>query len=420
MADVNGDGKPDLLVTNSGASSISVLLGNGNGTFQAQRSFDAGYIASSLVVADVNGDGKPDLIVANYGLSFLYPGYSVSVLLGNGDGTFQAQQTFATGENPQSVAVADVNGDGKPDLIVTNTGSSYYPGNTVSILLGNGNGTFQDQQTLATGDSPDSVVVADVNGDGKPDLVVANSGSGSVSVLLGNGGGTFQAQQTFATGNSPDAVAVSDVNGDGRPDVVVANYGGKSVSVLLCNSNGNFTGQVYTIVPGTDTINGTAGVDQITLTQDPDGQHIDWTLNGSAMTQMAINDPDGLTINGNGSNDVITLNYAHGNPLPNKLNFNGVFTLNNLATTGNPLAGTTIDLENSTLFVTYNSPAMIRLPLSAAILRLGTTTASGPVLRPTDRSYPLTPRRIPTTPRPSATPTRQMDQARTRCPTPLS
>ncbi len=96
------------------------------------------------------------------------------------------------------MAVADVNGDGKPDLVVANYGS-----NTVSVLLGNGNGTFQTQQTFATGSEPYSVAVASLNGDGKPDLVVANFGDSTVSVLLGNGNGTFQAQQTFATGTYP-------------------------------------------------------------------------------------------------------------------------------------------------------------------------------------------------------------------------
>ena len=128
----------------------------------------------------------------------------------------------------------------------------------MSVLLGNGNGTFQAQQTFATGSDPRSVALADVNGDGKPDLVVANYGSNTVSVLLGNGNGTFQAQQTFATGSDPVSVAVGDVNGDGRPDLVVANFGSDTVSVLLNAGNGNFTGQVYTV----DTTRSLRAVDQ--------------------------------------------------------------------------------------------------------------------------------------------------------------
>ena len=190
-----------------------------------------------MAVADVNGDGIPDLVVANKTSS------SVSVLLGNGDGTFQAQQTFAAGPGPTSVAVGDVNGDGNPDIAVAD-----YSGSTVSVLLGNGNGTFQAQQTFTSGAAPYAVTMADVNGDGKPDLAVANYGGFSVSVLLGNGDGTFQAAQTFvSTGAGPDDVAAGDVNGDGRLDLAVVNFSSGTAKVILGSGKGNFTGQVYTI-----------------------------------------------------------------------------------------------------------------------------------------------------------------------------
>src|SRR5207302_2431101 len=131
---------------------------------------------------------------------------TVGVLLGNGDGTFGPQQTFAVGHGPRSVAVADVNGDGKPDLVVVNQGNSSTPGNTAGVLLGNGDGTFGPQRTFPVGFGPFLVAVADVNGDGRPDLVVANENEGlfpqpsTVSVLLGHGDGTFTTQQTFAVG----------------------------------------------------------------------------------------------------------------------------------------------------------------------------------------------------------------------------
>jgi hypothetical protein len=155
--------------------------------------------------------------------------------LGNGNGTFGSAVNFAVGTNPRSVAVADVNGDGHPDLVVANGGS-----NTVSVLLGNGNGTFGSAVNFAVGTYPFSVAVADVNGDGRPDLVTPNEKDKTVSVLLGNGNGTFGSAVNFAVGKYPEWVAVADVNGDGRPDLVVADAGGKRVSVLLGNGNGTF------------------------------------------------------------------------------------------------------------------------------------------------------------------------------------
>jgi hypothetical protein len=135
--------------------------------------------------------------------------------------------------------VADVHGDGKPDLIVAHASS-----NTVSVLLGNGDGTFRGAQSYATGLTPFAVSVADVNGDGKLDLLVANANSASVSVLLGNGDGTFQHQLTFGTDPSPNSLAVADVNEDGRPDILVTNSPSGTVGLLVDNVNGTFTGQV--------------------------------------------------------------------------------------------------------------------------------------------------------------------------------
>jgi hypothetical protein len=346
VSDLNGDGNLDLIVQNntlSNPATISVLLGNGNGTFHAQQTFAVSLRFSKLEAADINGDGKPDLILLNH----MY--FSVGVLLGNGNGTFQLEHTFAAGVGPDSVAISDINGDGAPDLIVAN-----YGGNFVSILLGNGNGTFQDQQTVASSARELDVAVSDLNGDGKPDIVVASTGAlGLLSILPGNGNGTFLPQQTMATGARPSPVVTSDLNGDGRPDLITTNFGDGTVSIFLSNAADSFTGQVYTIVPNLDSIPGTSAVDQITLARDPDGQHIDWTVGGTT-AQLLVNDPNGLTINGNGGNDIITLDYTNGNPLPATLHLNGTFAISALQGT-NPLAGTTMEIGRSTVFISYSS-----------------------------------------------------------------
>jgi hypothetical protein len=243
VADVNGDSKPDLLVANAGSNSVGVLLGNGDGTFQTAVTYSSGgYDAISVAVPDVNGDGKPDLIIANVcGDSKCATSGTVGVLLGNGDGTFQAAVTYdAGGQRTKSIAVADVNGDGKLDLIVGNqcpSGSScdYNKDGSISVLLGNGDGTFQTAMPYdAGGHGALSVAVADVNGDGSADIVVANcsdgncvgggGGNGTAVVLLDNGDGIFQVGVPYDSGGyTASSVAIADVNGDGKPDLLVTN-----------------------------------------------------------------------------------------------------------------------------------------------------------------------------------------------------
>jgi hypothetical protein len=215
VADFNGDGKLDLAVTYLDPQDVvSVLLGNGNGTFQAaQKSYPVGFDPWSMAVGDFNGDGHLDLAVANL-LSD-----NVSVLLGKGDGTFQNTQSYAAGSYPDFVAVGDFNGDGHLDLAVADFSS-------ISVLLGNGEGTFRAApRYLSGGNSPLAVAVGDFDHDGHLDLAVANQGyydPGNVSVLLGKGKGTFEDAQSYAAGPSPTSAAVGDFNGDGIPDLVVA------------------------------------------------------------------------------------------------------------------------------------------------------------------------------------------------------
>jgi hypothetical protein len=240
--DFNGDGILDLVAVNGGTyanpysdSGVSILLGNGDGSFQAPQSYAIGGFLTAVAIADFNGDGHLDLVVANYN-----SGGTVSVLLGNGDGTFQAPQDFPAGLYPVSVAVGDFNGDGIPDLAVANFGAAH----TASILLGNGDGTFQAPQSYPVGDMLiRSIVVADFNGDGHLDVAVAlDYYDGPVILLLGNGDGTFQAARTVPTGNigdQPNFLVVGDFNSDGIPDLVVGGLDGP-VIILLGNGDGTF------------------------------------------------------------------------------------------------------------------------------------------------------------------------------------
>ena len=274
VADVNGDGILDLIVANQqqnkndAEGSISVMLGKGNGTFHAPVNYDSGgQSAYSIVVADVNGDGKLDLVVANGCLGSNCATGSVGVLLGKGDGSFKNAVTYNSGAASvfgSRVAVGDLNGDGNLDLAVATTGSGCgngCPKGLVGVLLGKGDGTFKKARTYSTGgfDAIGWVAIADVNGDKKPDLLVANycatecsfpPSEGSVGVLLGKGDGTFRTVKTYLSGgDGAVSVAVADLNKDGKPDLLVANCGplacgpgspGGNVAVLIGNGNGTF------------------------------------------------------------------------------------------------------------------------------------------------------------------------------------
>jgi hypothetical protein len=231
--DFNGDGKLDLAATNGLDGTISVLLGNGDGSFQTHVDYAVGPGPIPMTVGDVNGDGILDLVAANdiHASTF-------EVLLGNGDGTFQAAVTHPTIGDPESLVLADFNGDGQLDLAILSEGGN--PG--IAILPGNGDGTFGTPMTYSAqcGNSLDdcTAAAADINGDGKLDLIVRNSPANTVQVLLGNGDGTFQTPVSFDTGGDPEQVVVGDFNGDGRLDLAVANFSTNSISVLMQQTPG--------------------------------------------------------------------------------------------------------------------------------------------------------------------------------------
>ncbi len=254
VGDFNGDGNADLAVADFGGGDVTVLLGNGAAAFTPATGspFAAGTNPFSLTVADFNGDGHADIAVANQGSN------NVTLLLGDGTGGFTqaAGSPIAVGNHPNSVTAGDFNGDGKTDLAIANNSD-----NTVTVLLGNGSGGFTAAagSPFAVGMGPYSVAVGDINGDGKLDLVVAGATNGDVTVLLGNGSGGFVAEtgSPFAAGTTSVAVAIGDFNGDGRADIAVANLGSNNVTILLgVSGNGAATQLKITQQPTT----GTAGV----------------------------------------------------------------------------------------------------------------------------------------------------------------
>jgi hypothetical protein len=236
FGDFNGDGILDVAVLDN---VLSVLLGNGDGTFQKPVTYSRGA-AYSLAVADFNQDGKPDIVVANVDSS------SVSVYLGNGDGSFQPAVDSPTTFGSYSLAVGDFNSDGKPDVTIIDP--PY-----VSVLLGRGDGTFGAPSDNRSFVGPQRFAVGDFNNDHRLDVVVTGvfGGSQYAGVLLGNGDGTLQDSITDPLIYTPGEVAVGDFNGDGKLDAVVTGYLGELFMVLIGNGDGSFQApEIYTTVVG--------------------------------------------------------------------------------------------------------------------------------------------------------------------------
>ena len=273
--DFNGDGKADLATV--GATTLQTRRGNGNGTFQPPVTYSLGGTdANAVIIRDVNGDGKPDIISANYGNS------TVSVFLSNGNGTFKSASQFSTTTHPVVLTAGDFNKDGKIDLAVASA-------TKVSILLGNGTGSFSLARTITGGKSIQGIASVILRGNGVADLMLVDQTANSAILLYGNGDGTFTAPLSFAVGSTPTSVTVGDFNNDGALDVAVALRSASAVPVLynqggtrvvLTSSNKvpkvgqsvTFTTTVAASLPGnpapTGTVvfkNGTATIGMVTL-----------------------------------------------------------------------------------------------------------------------------------------------------------
>jgi hypothetical protein len=378
LADINGDGKPDIIVGNQNDGTISVLInttppGATTASFLAAQSFMAEPAGPQKFVAvgDFNGDGKPDVAVAS-------ASGSVAVLLnttppGSDTVSFTPQVTFATGPGPSGIAVADFNGDGRPDLVVPNYGS-----NNVSVLLnttptGALVPTFAPQVTFAAGNGAKSVAVGDLNGDGKPDIVVVNDMSDNISVLVNKtpAGATvpsFAAQQTFGGGSLPTRVALGDINGDGKLDIVFNNYFDGTESLLLNttppgSATVSFSTQVLPAVgkPGWEAIgdiNGDGRQDIVVSSQGADGVVL---LNAPATitTASATATIDDVhfttaaeTVNKNGATFSISVVLSVPSPLKTTIPFT--------------LGGTAIAGTNYSVFTT--SPLVIPAGQTSAVI----------------------------------------------------
>ncbi len=346
IGDFNKDGIKDLAVVAFSTGKLAVLLGNGDGTFRNPTYYDA--VASTVAVADFRNNGILDLALTD-NLS-----NNLQILLGNGDGTFGTSEYYPTPNFPNVIAIGDFTGDHKLDVVTVDQ-SGLCP--CISVLLGNGDGTFQEPPiiTMPPGGT-EAIGVGDFNRDGKLDLVsVGQFGSSSQAViLLGNGDGTFTQGESYDIGSDPQSVAVADLNGDGKLDLAIADSFAGSIDILLGNGDGTFRQGV--ILPASlpaeiraADLNGDGKLDLIALTGVYSTILNVYYGNGDGTFQKAVSFPAGGhaaaptvgDFNGDHRNDIVVANYL-GNSVITFLNTGAVtFSPNTPLNFEKQAAGTT-------------------------------------------------------------------------------
>ena len=221
ISDFNNDRQADLALANADGT-VTLLLGEGNGTFGSAKTFSASSSRLSfLVPGDFNRDGKVDLAIAQP------DGHILSIFSGQGDGTFVRGPSYQIGNDPVSASTVDLRGSGLVDLVTVNKESNNF-----SVLMGNGDGTFKEASNFTAGDGPVAAASGDFEGRGFTGLAIVNASAKTVSVVAGNGDGSFKAAPSYSSDLSPRSIASGDLNGDGRPDLVVANLCGSDAACL--------------------------------------------------------------------------------------------------------------------------------------------------------------------------------------------